>query len=207
MKYVNSKNGMVATLVESDDKTKTVMLEYENGKTTNISTSTLKRWWKLIKEEDNDMEEKEAKKQEVKEALKKAVADKKAENKEQAKPETTSESKAKVKKAGKKKSGMAMEDAHKLIKEYIKKAGFEPVINEKNPKTVWIQINGKKTSGVYVGGSKCVLGLPEKMVPKGYKADRTRNCAMSHSFDIPYDNMDELVEILSKIDTTNKEEK
>jgi len=203
MKYVNSKNGMVATLVEADDKTKTVMLEYEDGKTTNISTSTLKRWWKLVKEE-GDMEEKDAKKQEVTDAIKKAVADKKAQD---AKKTEQGNKKPEKKVSKKKTSGIPMEEAHKLIQQYIKKAKFEPVINEKNPKTVWILINGKKTSGVYVGGSKCVLGLPEKMVPKGYKADRTRNCPMSHSFDIPYDNMDKLTEILSKIDTTEQEEK
>lgn len=202
MKYVNVKNNMVAAVVEMDEKTKTVMLEYENGKTTNISTSTLKRWWKPIQEEDHNMEEKEAKKQEVKDALKKAVAERKANEVKKEKAE-----KATKAQPGKKKSGMAMEDAHKLIKEYIKKAKLEPVINEKNPKTVWIVINGKKTSGVYVGGSKCVLGLPEKMVPTGCKADRIRNCAMSHSFDIPYDNMDKLVEILTKIDTTKQEDK
>lgn len=52
MKYQHTKNGTVANLIESNEKFKTVLLEYEDGTTHNISTSTLKRWWK---EMDDDV--------------------------------------------------------------------------------------------------------------------------------------------------------
>ena len=52
MKYENRKNGSIGTLVEENEKSKTVILELEDGKTVSISTSTLKRWWKKLPEEE-----------------------------------------------------------------------------------------------------------------------------------------------------------
>lgn len=52
MKYQNIKNQKVATVISQNDKTKVVTLEYEDGKTTDITSSTLKRWWKLIEDDE-----------------------------------------------------------------------------------------------------------------------------------------------------------
>ena len=223
MKYLNTRNkeqNIVATVIATDEKAKTVTLEYENGKTTVVTTSTLKRWWKPIKEEST-MEENKTKKEEVTNAIKQAVKEK-AESKkkdEQAKPKA--EPKAEEKKAApkakaeakptkkkeKEKAGISIDQAHKLIKEQIKKAGYEAVITEKNPKLVYVVVNGKKPIGVYTGGTKCALKMPGEFVPKGCKPDKVRNCPRSHVFDIPYDSMDKLSDILSKMNTTNKEDK
>lgn len=53
MKYQNKKNGKVATLVEQNEKFKTVMLEFEDGSSQSITSSTFKRWWKKL---DDDSE-------------------------------------------------------------------------------------------------------------------------------------------------------
>lgn len=52
MKYMNKRNGQVATLVSKNDRFKTNQLQYEDGKVTEITDATLKRWWKLVKEEE-----------------------------------------------------------------------------------------------------------------------------------------------------------
>lgn len=53
MKYVYNRNGSTRTadLISEDAKFKTVLLQYEDGKTTSISLATFKRWWKPISEE------------------------------------------------------------------------------------------------------------------------------------------------------------
>ena len=59
MKYINSSNGKVAELIEVNEKTGTVTLEYvDTKKPTGISPSTFKRWWKKV-EEDEVQEQKE----------------------------------------------------------------------------------------------------------------------------------------------------
>ena len=50
-KYENKKNGNIATLIAEIENCKTVTLEYEDGKTTVVTTSTLKRWWKEVENE------------------------------------------------------------------------------------------------------------------------------------------------------------
>ena len=54
MKYQSKRNGQVAELVSEDKKYNTVMLEYPGGKTVSITTSTLKRWWKVVEEDTVD---------------------------------------------------------------------------------------------------------------------------------------------------------
>ena len=46
--YLNKRNGKLATLVSEDSKFKTVLLQYEDGSTTNVSIPTFKRWWKCV---------------------------------------------------------------------------------------------------------------------------------------------------------------
>jgi uncharacterized protein YdaT len=68
--YSNRNNPEdTAIIVEENDKFKTVLLEYRTGenagKTINIATSTLKRWWKIAGEvEIDDEEENEVEKEE-----------------------------------------------------------------------------------------------------------------------------------------------
>lgn len=50
MKYKNTRNSRIASLVSEDSKFKTVLLEYEDGSTVSVSQSTFKRWWKKVAE-------------------------------------------------------------------------------------------------------------------------------------------------------------
>lgn len=57
MKYTNKKTGVIAELVRENEKFKTVDLLKEDGTSTTISISTLKRWWKAIPEEETTKQE------------------------------------------------------------------------------------------------------------------------------------------------------
>lgn len=57
MKYMNKKTGAIAELVQESEKFKTVLLVYEDGNDTQISMSTLKRWWKKLPEEETTEQE------------------------------------------------------------------------------------------------------------------------------------------------------
>lgn len=54
MKYRNIKNGIVAELVSKDDKFKTVTLRI-NGDEKPYSSSTIKRWWEPVVEEEEKL--------------------------------------------------------------------------------------------------------------------------------------------------------
>ena len=57
-KYRNTKNGRVAVVIQEDLKCKTVLLQYEDdGKEQQISTSTLKRWWQELDEDDEEVDD------------------------------------------------------------------------------------------------------------------------------------------------------
>jgi len=56
MKYVNKRNGKVATQGQFNEKTKTYIMDYEDGTNTTVTTSTLKRWWKEVKDEEEVVE-------------------------------------------------------------------------------------------------------------------------------------------------------
>lgn len=57
MKYQHKKNGKIVTLLETNEKYKTVMVQPEssddhNGKPYDMTIPTFKRWWKKIEDED-----------------------------------------------------------------------------------------------------------------------------------------------------------
>ncbi len=51
MKYMNRKTNQVATVVERDDKFKTMTFQFEDGTTKAYTFSTIKRYWKEVKED------------------------------------------------------------------------------------------------------------------------------------------------------------
>lgn len=57
MKYQHKENRILATLVSENEKFKTVDLELSDGTMKQITTSTLKRWWKAIPEEETTEQE------------------------------------------------------------------------------------------------------------------------------------------------------
>lgn len=52
MKYQHKKNGKIVTIIERNEKYKTVMIEFEDGSTQSVTEPTFKRWWKKIDDED-----------------------------------------------------------------------------------------------------------------------------------------------------------
>ena len=54
MKYTNKRNGKVVELVEMNEKYKTVMLQEGSEKPFTVTTSTFKRWYKKIEEQEVD---------------------------------------------------------------------------------------------------------------------------------------------------------
>ena len=57
-KYRNKKNGRVMEIIQEDKKYKTVLVRFEdNDEETQISTSTLKRWYEELDDEDEDYED------------------------------------------------------------------------------------------------------------------------------------------------------
>ena len=220
MKYENRKNGSIGTIVEENEKSKTVILELEDGKTVSISTSTLKRWWKKVKEEeaevveplidlDNPITDEEAKKLGMIDGEKALEMEETAgdgtpltevgkEIAEQAKEKAEQFHKSRTSK--KREGVLPLEERQRLVVDALKIAGFNTYISDKTPNTVHILDDaGKKTRGVYLGGAKCVLGLPKNEVPDGATADRVRKCKISHSFDIQYNALDKMISLLSKV--------
>lgn len=67
MKYQHKKNGKIVTLVETREKYKTVLLEFEDGSTQDVTIPTFKRWWKKLEEVEQEpvIEEKPAPVEEV----------------------------------------------------------------------------------------------------------------------------------------------
>lgn len=51
MKYQHRENGKVLTVVEFNEKTKVYLVKFEDGKETNLTSSTLKRWYLPVTEE------------------------------------------------------------------------------------------------------------------------------------------------------------
>lgn len=51
MKYVNKQNGKVMEILKRDEQKGTVLIRFEDGKSSSITTGTLKRWYKPIDDE------------------------------------------------------------------------------------------------------------------------------------------------------------
>lgn len=51
MKYQNKQNGKVMEILKQDEKKGTMLIQFEDGKSTSITTGTFKRWYKKV--EDN----------------------------------------------------------------------------------------------------------------------------------------------------------
>lgn len=218
MKYQNIKNQKVATVISQNDKTKVVTLEYEDGKTTDITSSTLKRWWKLIENDEvagdgtplaevgkEIAEQAKKKASEVKEKVqsKKQEEDSIVDNKKELAKKAMKEAveKQKREKAAAQKSAKA--DKKKPAKEMNPhvKEGLQFIfdIAKKQKDEIFSPANGMNMRTLKVGGHMyCKVDFSNKgfriafkssALPKNVKApDRTLN----HMFDYVYIFEDEL---------------
>lgn len=236
MKYENTRNHKVGTLVEQNDKTKTVILEFEDGTSTAVTFSTLKRWWKKL--EDAEVPKQEETKEEivqeeakemsqeainaVPDALKKFIpgqedADIAGDGTPLAEvgKEIAEQAKEKSKKSKKEKK-LKKEKAPKIdliamqdkVRKICADIGYTIKTYDKQPRFIVIYDNDKHTScTLYIGNLKCFLAAPLKFVPDSIKPDRIRNCPLSAAIDISYDMMEfKLKEIIPQIKVNKKKE-
>lgn len=210
MKYQHIQNGKIVVSAEQHPKFKTYRLTFEDGTVQDTSGSTFKRYYKEIPDDTTE----EVKEETVEETTEPEVESnlvpmpgtedpdwgKKHWGKEEEEAPKKEEPKAKETPKPKKKEskGITNAEAYKLIAEEVHKLGYESQNNELS-KTVSILKDNKKFVGIYVGRDKCNLLLTKKMVPEGFKADKVRNCPMSHVFNIPYNNMEKLGKLLNAI--------
>jgi len=50
--FINVRNNQKATLISEEPKFKTVILQFEDGTTKSLTTATIKRWYREVKEEE-----------------------------------------------------------------------------------------------------------------------------------------------------------
>ena len=221
--------GRIACVVKRDEIAKTVILKYEdaqdNKDSVKISYSTLKRWWKKVKEEevaeplidlDNPITEEEAQEKGMitgDEALEQAVIDPDSaagdgtsyaqvmqeilEDEKAAKPKKVK--KEKTVKPKKEKVQFDYDGVLSQITAIVKSNGFALKYNENHPRRLDV-VNeaGKRRYGIYMGNNKCTIGMPKSLVPDGMNPDRLRNCPMAASFIVTYNNLEVINTLMSK---------
>ena len=212
MKYENRRNGSIGTIVEENEKSKTVILKLEDGKTVSISTSTLKRWWKKLPEEEVYTEAVQELAQEcpeisqeelekINEASEMFAGD--GTPLEEVGKEIAEQAKQKSKKARKKRDVLPMEERYGLVADACKELGVGVTVKESQSRRVYLlNAKGKRAFRVYLGDSKFTLLIPKNFVPEGYTADRVRDTTklkLTHAFDMSYSDMDKFKEFLSKV--------
>ena len=223
MKYQHRQNGKVMEILKQDDKKGTMLIQYEGGTSTSITTGTFKRWFKKLEDNVTAKDEKPVKKDGK--AVKQEnmnpdnipddkyvtqVMEQKQELNIECPPidrvdivTTDNEETAKQKPKKTKASKQDVETLIQELAEKVEKCGFT-VHRTPNVPRFYIGSNGKNFCEIYVGVSKCVLLVPGNKVPAGFTADRVRNCPLSHAFDFTYSELNKLETILKAI---KKEEK
>ena len=225
MKYVHRdpKNGKVMEILKEDKARGTLQIKFEDGKVTTITTGTFKRWYKKL--EDNVATEietpvnepdktvvdgvtDEASIQEVMQQKKElgiecppiteveVVSQEEEQPKKVRKPKTEKQTKA---------PKQDIEASAAMLINFVEERGFTTHRVPNAPKCITVGFQGKNSYDIYLGGTKFSFDMPASKVPEGYVADRVRNCPRSHAFDMRYDNLDKLAEMLKSIKA--KEEK
>lgn len=230
MKYQHKENGKVIEILDFNEKTKVYLIRFvESGKETNITSSTLKRWYIQIQESEVEESEKPAEKKSRKEKSKvKAetvseppqVEEKPAESEEQAGDgtplsqvgkEIAEQAKEKAKKVKSEKKKVNPEkkvkteipdinDSIQTILKAIENAGMIAKIYDNDIRTITVKNGSGNCLGeIHVGKQKFVMAFRTKFVPEGFQADRIRNCMNSHAFDIPYTEMDKFSNMMNAV--------
>lgn len=220
MKYQNKQNGKVMEILKQDEKKGTMLIQFEDGKSTSITTGTFKRWYKKV--EDNVATEIETPVNEPDKAIVDGVTDEEyvaeimAQKKElgiecpeiksveivKGAREKASKAKAKAKKEKAPKQDVT--ESIQAVVAVVEKAGFQTKTYAGDIRTITVKNSAGKTVGdVHIGGSKCALSMRASLVPDGYVADRVRKCPNSHAFDIAYSDLNKLAELLNNIKEEN----
>jgi len=204
MWYEHKKNGNKAELIEKNEKTRNVILRLEDGNLTGPTFSTFQRWWKPIEEIKEAAEETSAEDSTSSEEVVKKNDEAVKEKAEKGSKKATG--KVKKEKAPRVKTDIS--DAYNKVSDVLKKAGYFVKQYDKEPKIIPVSMeaDGKKAfCNVYLGAKKCALCIRVAEVPDGYTPSRTRNCPLGAAFDIEYDKVDTIVEILKARKIVKKE--
>ena len=188
MKYMNKRNGKVVELVNMDEKYKTVELqEAGQEKTFTCTTSTFKRWYKKLEEQEvaEPMTDEQVETQLMEQAQ--AVVDAEpltsvpvcvVEDTPEVKPEK------KEKKARAKKQPKDFTDLLQYIDEVAAEHGMIPYVREKQPYLRNYRINGEGPVVFLVyTRSKAVLQCKTKLLPETVYEQMKQ---VNHCFDRQY---------------------
>ena len=198
--YKNTQNGKIVTSAELNEKTKTYLITFEDGKTTSVSASTFKRWYKKI---DDGKEVEKAGDGTPLAEVGKEIA-KQAKQKAEKVQKEKKEKKPKKEKAPK----VAIETRQAELEKIVKSMGCTIKSYTNSPRKMNVVKEGKVLGRVYAGDSKAVLCVSVKVLPEGVKPTRTRNCPLGAAIDVPYDELEKtLKNILPKIDVKKVESK
>lgn len=215
MKYQHRQNGKVMEILKQDTQKGTMLIQYEDGKSTSITTGTFKRWFKKVEEAVQEVEPEAGDVQEVMKQKKElgiecpAITEVEVvedttvpEIEEKAEP-VKKEKKSREKKAKKvKEPKQDITEATAKVVKTMETEGFY-IKNYNGRKAVIKNSADKSVGSLYLGGSKFTVSLPEKFVPEGYEPSRVRNCPNSHAFDIAYSDLNKLAELLKNIKEEN----
>lgn len=212
--YKNTKTGVVAELIEINEKTKNVTLKKKDGKFTSTTIGPFEKYWKKI--DDNDPSSKKLsskeKKSELKKEAEKPVEEKKAEKKpeksiEQPKP-AKEEKPKKEKKSKEEKNKVALDYTARAIK-LIESKGFATKTYSGMPTDVGV-INkvGKRLFEIYFGNNRFSVYTHEDRVPKGVSYKNIKNVfSASIQFEYNSDFEKELTKVLGWTLPTDNEPK
>ena len=186
MKYMNKRNGKVVELVNMDEKYKTVELrEAGQEKTFTCTTSTFKRWYKKLEEQEvvEPMTDEQVEAQLLEQAQ--AVVDAEpltsvpvcvVEDTPEVKPE---------KKARAKRQPKDFTDLLQYVDEVATEHGMVPYVREKQPYLRNYRINGEGPVVFLVyTRSKAVLQCKTKLLPETVYEQMKQ---VNHCFDRQYD--------------------
>lgn len=194
-KYKNKKNGNIATLIAEDEKCKTVTLEYQDGKTTVVTTSTLKRWWKEVENElvpmpgtedpdwgkkhwGNEEEEKAGDGTPLKE-VGKEIAEQAKQKAEEIKVATEKKAKESIGSWSKEQREAIYKD---LLDTLVTYEGISYKLYDRMPNFILVKKGKKSIFELRVGRQDITVHCRPTDVPEGVEAKHVNNYYMSEKF-------------------------
>lgn len=178
--YKNIKTGVKATLIEINEKTKSVTLQKADGKFTATTVGPFEKYWRLISEDITPVETPKTEEQdEVVEPEENVVPEEEAATEETTEEEPEAEEQPKKEKKPK----MTKEERNKVALEYMAKGteiakslGFEVKTYSGMPTDMAV-VNkvGKRLFEIYFGNKQWSVYTSDKRVPEGIQYTTIKN--------------------------------
>ena len=199
-KYVDRKNAKrIGEVIEVNEKTKTVMLQFDNGQSRGFSLPTLSKSFKILEAGE------EVKKEAEKKAEPKAEKSVEAEKKPAEKAEAKAEKSAKTEKKKKEPAVSVDQEAYK--KDFLKKVeafGFKTVVPEKYPYHINLKLVDKNTASVKLASSRIKVRTKKEFLPKGTEFNEVKG-GYSATLFYPYEKFNDMLNLLKYIADTFKD--